>query len=264
MDEFTKHLVVCLITAYFVSDFVLKLEARQGKLKGLRLVLMQALIVAVLSYLLCGAWTLWLIPATVFVAYAVVHIIPFRRLKSNVASFIVEQTTSLVVIVAVAFAVAGWTAGVSLYWIELFGSDFAKGLVVIAGGIATIKVGGILIGMAIQPFLDQLEEQKNQLEEQTHQLENAVLVGTGAMRRGFATGGRVIGNLERALIFLFVLADQGAAIGFLVAAKSVFRFGELKEHENRMEAEYIIIGTLMSFGYGILVSYATTYFMNLV
>ena len=146
MDEFTKHLVVCLITAYFVSDFVLKLEAREGKLKDLGRVLMQALIVAFLSYLLCGAWTRWQIPAIVFVAYAVVHVIPFRRLKPNPISFIVEQMTSLVVIVAVAFAVARWISGVSLSWIELFGSDFAKGLVVIAGGIATIKVGGILIG----------------------------------------------------------------------------------------------------------------------
>ncbi len=74
----------------------------------------------------------------------------------------------------------------------------------------------------------------------------------------------MIGQLERALIFLFVFVNQSAGIGFLIAAKSVFRFGEIKDHKHRMEAEYIIIGTLMSFGYGILVAYATKFFMKLV
>jgi len=49
----------------------------------------------------------------------------------------------------------------------------------------------------------------------------------------------------------------------LIAAKSIFRFGEIKEPKYRREAEYIIIGTLMSFSYGILISYATKYFLNL-
>ena len=51
--------------------------------------------------------------------------------------------------------------------------------------------------------------------------------------------GQYIGQLERTLIFLFVLIGQPTGVGFLVAAKSVFRFGDLKEHEDRMEAEYI-------------------------
>jgi len=38
------------------------------------------------------------------------------------------------------------------------------------------------------------------------------------------------------------------AIGFLIAAKSVFRFGDLKESKERKLTEYILIGTLLSFG----------------
>jgi hypothetical protein len=70
---------------------------------------------------------------------------------------------------------------------------------------------------------------------------------------GLANGGKIIGWLERALILIFVLANQFAGIGFLVAAKSIFRFGEFKESENRKEAEYIIIGTFASFLYAILI-----------
>jgi len=60
-----------------------------------------------------------------------------------------------------------------------------------------------------------------------------------------------------ALIFLFVSLGQPASIGFLVAAKSIFRFGELKDRGNRMEAEYITIGSLMSFGWAITTGYLT-------
>ena len=75
-----------------------------------------------------------------------------------------------------------------------------------------------------------------------------------ALERCFPNGGRIIGQLERFLIYLFVLSGQPTGVGFLVAAKSVFRFGELSEHHNRLEAEYITIGTLLSFGWGLGVS----------
>ena len=55
--------------------------------------------------------------------------------------------------------------------------------------------------------------------------------------------GRLIGMLERIFIFLLVIFNQYAAIGFIIAAKGVTRFKEL---ENRNFAEYILIGTLLS------------------
>jgi hypothetical protein len=42
----------------------------------------------------------------------------------------------------------------------------------------------------------------------------------------------------------------------LIAAKSILRFGEIKDNENRKQAEYIIIGTFASFLYAIVVSLA--------
>lgn len=55
--------------------------------------------------------------------------------------------------------------------------------------------------------------------------------------------GRVIGLLERVLIYFFVLSGQYGAIGFTLAAKGFTRFKEL---ENRGFAEYVLIGTLLS------------------
>jgi hypothetical protein len=60
--------------------------------------------------------------------------------------------------------------------------------------------------------------------------------------------GKHIGILERLLVFTFVILNQWSAIGFLIAAKSAFRFGDLSEAKNRKLTEYMLIGTLLSFG----------------
>jgi hypothetical protein len=55
--------------------------------------------------------------------------------------------------------------------------------------------------------------------------------------------GRIIGVLERALIFFFVLTGQFGAVGFVLAAKGFTRFKDL---EVRGIAEYVLVGTLLS------------------
>jgi hypothetical protein len=55
--------------------------------------------------------------------------------------------------------------------------------------------------------------------------------------------GRMIGILERILIIGLALGGQFGAIGFVLTAKSIARFEELKD---RTFAEYYLVGTLMS------------------
>ncbi|TYA55973.1 DUF3307 domain-containing protein [Formosa maritima] len=64
--------------------------------------------------------------------------------------------------------------------------------------------------------------------------------------------GMYIGMLERLLVFIFIITNHWEAVGFLITAKSVFRFGDLKESKHRKLTEYILIGTLISFGIAIL------------
>jgi hypothetical protein len=75
--------------------------------------------------------------------------------------------------------------------------------------------------------------------------------------------GTVIGMLERLLVFLFVLSGHWEAIGFLIAAKSVFRFSDLKDAKDRKLTEYILIGTLISFGIALIVSWVCVYLLSL-
>lgn len=65
--------------------------------------------------------------------------------------------------------------------------------------------------------------------------------------------GRIIGDLERTLIFLMALEGQLDAAGLVLAAKSIARF---KEFESQEFAEYYLLGTLSSTLWAILVARA--------
>ncbi|MCW3149016.1 hypothetical protein N8H22_10470 [Stutzerimonas stutzeri] len=69
-------------------------------------------------------------------------------------------------------------------------------------------------------------------------------------------GGAFVGYLERGLILTFVLLGQWQAIGFLLTAKSILRFNELKGRNNRQRSEYVLLGTLLSFSLSIALGLA--------
>ena len=49
------------------------------------------------------------------------------------------------------------------------------------------------------------------------------------------------------MIVVFVLTGYNDGIGFLLGAKSILRFGEIRDQHDRKVTEYIIIGTFSSF-----------------
>lgn len=65
--------------------------------------------------------------------------------------------------------------------------------------------------------------------------------------KGMTSAGLWIGILERVLIYLFILTGHWEGIGFLLAAKSIFRFGDLTSSKDIYLTEYIMVGTLLSF-----------------
>lgn len=56
----------------------------------------------------------------------------------------------------------------------------------------------------------------------------------------------------------WVRDNHWEAVGFLLAAKSVFRFGNLKESHGRKLTEYVLIGTLLSFALALAISLLTS------
>lgn len=70
--------------------------------------------------------------------------------------------------------------------------------------------------------------------------------------KSLPNAGKYIGIIERLFVLIFIILDHWEAIGLLITAKSVFRFNDLKESNSRKLTEYILIGTLLSFGFAIL------------
>jgi len=80
------------------------------------------------------------------------------------------------------------------------------------------------------------------------------IVVPGEERDSLASAGLWIGALERLLIVTFVLMHEYSAIGFLIGAKSLLRFGDASKTNARKQSEYILIGTLLSFCFAMFTS----------
>jgi len=252
MNEIARQLLVCLIAAHFIGDFILQGEKEANSKSNIFILLKHSFIVATLSYVICGSWMIWEIPVIIFATHSSLDFIKASIKKKTIYLVLIDQAAHLIVIVILALIITKENT-IHVFWVSLLGNDFIKVLIVISGGIAAVKSGSILIGLAVEPFLKEIAEHNREKNQQGKLL-----------NRGLKNGGNMIGQLERSLIFIFILIGYPEGIGFLIAAKSIFRFGEIKEPKHRREAEYIIIGTLMSFSYGILISYATKFFLDLI
>ena len=128
-----------------------------------------------------------------------------------------------------------------LYWISPFPINFGalfteKNLLLTTFLVFVTYVSGIIMRMLLAPYIDEVAR------------DDADTTEGGSLKNA----GTYIGMLERLFVFGFILMQQWAAIGLLIAAKSVFRFGDLNKGKNRKLTEYVLIGTLLSFGLAIL------------
>lgn len=64
------------------------------------------------------------------------------------------------------------------------------------------------------------------------------------------------------MILTFILTNHIEGVGFLLAAKSIFRFGELNKAKEIKITEYVLIGTLASFTIAIIIGFISLYFLE--
>jgi len=147
------------------------------------------------------------------------------------AFFVMDQLGHLLVIVLVSLYLADLQLSMNVeHYLTLLDSKYILLVVVY---ILSYKPLSILIQLLLRPYLRQFDDNQNE----NHGLEKA---------------GEYIGGLERFLIITFVLLNQFAGIGFMLAAKSVFRFGDMRRQQDRKLTEYIMLGTLLSFAFALL------------
>lgn len=68
--------------------------------------------------------------------------------------------------------------------------------------------------------------------------------------------GKVIGVLERILTLTLIIVSQYSAVGFLIAAKSILRYG----NNETLKTEYVLIGTMLSFGIAVIAGIIINFF----
>ncbi|QEA40098.1 DUF3307 domain-containing protein [Pistricoccus aurantiacus] len=73
--------------------------------------------------------------------------------------------------------------------------------------------------------------------------------------------GARIGMLERLLVLTLVLHNQITAVGFLITAKTVLRYGDLREAQDRKLTEYVLLGTLLSVASTVILGLAVRSFL---
>jgi hypothetical protein len=187
-------------------------------------------------YLISSYWAvLWILPL-VFIVHLLAYLIMIPK-RGNLFNFFASQILLIFALVAIWILLTENDLSIILAFIVILWNS-KNVLLIILGFIVLIWPSGFIIGLATEPLRKQVKEAK-----------------------GLEKAGMWIGILERTLIYIFVLSDNVMAIAFLVTAKTIFRFGEIKEHSRRKEAEYILIGTLLSFSVALLVSYLIKFFL---
>lgn len=223
-------ILIKIILAHFIGDFILQPyswveEKERKKIKSLKLYIHIG-IHGLLILLLLWDFNQWLLALLLMVSHGLIDILKLYAQKENNKSkwFLIDQLLHFISILVL--------------WILFFQPDLNLHLWtentstwVYAAAILFITV---VSGIVMRELMSQWSKALN--ENMDESLSNA---------------GKYIGILERLFVFIFVVTGNWEGIGFLLAAKSVFRFGDLKESKDRKLTEYILIGTLLSFGIAI-------------
>lgn len=238
-----------LLFAHVISDFIFQSDADIRKKDKPWVLFKHGLILGITSYLALGIIFAWDLILGVTISHILVDVLKARLSKgTKLYRFIIDQGIHIIVIIIFSVAATEYKYQDSIpIWSNLLGIGYYQVVTLIAGAVISILVGSFIVEYSF----DMLENKQLQLVDQPEYSTEALKVS------GIVDGGKIIGYLERSLVFLFLLVGYPAGIGFLIAAKSVFRFGELTDSSKRIQAEYIIIGTLISILFGATFSYIT-------
>jgi hypothetical protein len=216
-----NNLFFALLAGHLVADFWFQpsswvVHKKENGWKSKKLIL-HTLIASILPAVFTLELKLWWFVPIIFLTHYLIDVVK-SRVKQNMWVFLADQVLhiSIIWILATFFTEITIPENLLHFWI------YACGFILITNPL------GILAGM----FLKSVTKSES----------NAVQLNASAW----------IGIFERILIVIFVITGQIQAIGFLVAAKSVFRFSEI-QHEGNAKAEYFLLGTLVSFTFAVVV-----------
>ena len=144
-------------------------------------------------------------------------------------AFVVDQSIHLLSIIVVALLLSSIPLQV-IQDAALNALRDKEAYLLVGAYVAIVFGGGYLVQKITQSFLATIED----------------TVKTA--KPGLPNAGRYIGWVERTLVLTLVLSGVNEGVGFLLAAKALVRYPEIKEDVKGHFAEYFLIGTLTSIG----------------
>lgn len=222
-------LLILQIIAHLLADFSFQSEVwvRHKRMYAFcsRPLYWHALVVLFLSFLLGNQWNFIFASTVIAISHLLIDGSKNFLIKGywKKYSFILDQLLHIAIITAVVFIFT------KRYEINpIFELPFAsKQLLIFTGFLFCTKPANIIIKEFFALYKIKLP--RNQ-------------------RTDLINAGKLIGSIERMLALTFLLYGQFEAVGFLIAAKSILRY----EGSKTQKTEYVLIGTLLSFGIAIL------------
>jgi len=201
MNELDFDLSLVLLLAHLLGDYLFQTKWMVAKKKKVLWVMaLHSLINAAVVYLLLGMWTLWLVPLVVFASHFLIDFARSRLKKDGLGIYLFDQTLHLAVLAALIWFYLV-PLGITPYWFEVFPQAAQSAAVYLSAILMLTLAGGVLIGYFVHPFQLQIRDYYK--------------------KKGLNEGGKVIGWLERMLIFVFVLAGQYAGVGWFLDRRQV-------------------------------------------
>jgi hypothetical protein len=148
-----------------------------------------------------------------------------RLLPDNAIVFLLDQAVHLLTVIGAVFLLVRPSLQTVLFWLTRIRTFQERILLVTVVYVFVIFGGGYLIRALIAPLW---KEKPGQETSEHEEVINA---------------GLYIGWLERFLVLTALFLQSPATVGFILAAKSIARYPELKSVRF---AEYFLIGTLLS------------------
>ncbi|WP_350551885.1 DUF3307 domain-containing protein [Pseudoalteromonas sp. 120-MNA-CIBAN-0494] len=242
-------LLVALIIGHLLADFywqpmnwVNDRNTRHFKAKKLYY---HVLVHGVTSALIITLWEYtfgWQQLSSVFLATSIIvishYFIDIAKSYSNkgVVPFLFDQIAHIIIIIAISIWLTDNLQFTNSVMALLTNS---KALWVIAGYLIILNPSAVFIRMMLERITNHFSSDGS-----------------------LPLAGQSIGMLERVLMLTFILLDQFAGLGFLIAAKSVFRFGDLSASKDKKLTEYVMLGTLLSVSVTLFVGLGINYLIS--
>lgn len=251
------NLLLRLLLVQFVMDFLLQSDKMVANRKSnKRLVSIKANLIhsglhALASYVVVMDWTNWVIPLVIFVSHFAIDCAKGKR--EGLVFFLLDQMLHLMVIVGLWIGMEGYYSEVKDLFSRVLEAN--RYWIILIAYVLMWKSASTLIKEFISKWTPQLNS-----KEETKITPLEILPKSKTVSN-LENAGKWIGYIERTLIVTFVLAGCLEAIGFLLAAKSIFRYGDLKEAKDIKMTEYVLIGTLSSFVVAIVTGFLFKYIL---